>query len=163
MLTYPHVMHKHVINTQRISTCVRCHICTNSNTAIPTYMYHLTVPASVGDKKEWKTGSPKIKIVGFYDCLTAILHRQHGQNMAYSETCWERPLPWETTCLGRPHICGRKTYISIQVNLSPETTCLDRPHFCGQWGGLSRQVLLYKAVPLREMSMMTGWKWPWTE
>ncbi len=31
----------------------------------------------------------------------------------YSETCLERPLPWETTCLDRPHIFGRRTYISI--------------------------------------------------
>ncbi len=61
----------------------------------------------------------------------------------YSRTYLERPLPWETTCLDRPHIFDRKTYISIQLNLSPEITCLDRPHFCGQWGGLSRQVLLY--------------------
>ncbi len=30
------------------------------------------------------------------------------------------------------------------LNLPPETACLDRPHFCGQWGGLSRQVLLYR-------------------
>ena len=52
-------------------------------------------------------------------------------------------LSWETTCLDRTHIFGRRTYISIQLNLSPETTCLDTPHFCGQWGGLSRQVLLY--------------------
>ncbi len=52
-------------------------------------------------------------------------------------------MPSETACLDRQHICGRKTYISIQLNLSPWTTCFDRPHFCAQWGGLSRQVLLY--------------------
>ncbi len=52
-------------------------------------------------------------------------------------------LSWETNCLDKPHIFGRRTYISIQLNLSPETTCLDRPHFCVQWDGLSRQVLLY--------------------
>ncbi len=61
----------------------------------------------------------------------------------YSEACLKRPLPLEITCLDRPHIFVRRTYISISLNLSPETTCLDRPHFCGQWGGLSRQVLLY--------------------
>ena len=61
----------------------------------------------------------------------------------YSETCLERPLPWETTWLQRPHIFGRRANISVQLNLSPEITCLERPHFCGQRGGLSRQVLLY--------------------
>ena len=60
-----------------------------------------------------------------------------------SENCLERPLPWETTCLDRPHIFGRRTCISIYLNLSLETTCLDRPHFCGQWGSLSRQILQY--------------------
>ncbi len=38
-------------------------------------------------------------------------------------------------CLDRPRIFGRRTYISISLNLSPETTCLDRPNFCGQWRG----------------------------
>ncbi len=31
----------------------------------------------------------------------------------YSETCLERPLPWETTCLDRQCIFGRRTHISI--------------------------------------------------
>ncbi len=62
----------------------------------------------------------------------------------HSQTCQE------TTCLVRPCIFGR-TYISIQVNLSPETTCLERPHFCGQWGGLSRQVLLYTYIPAESL------------
>ncbi len=51
-----------------------------------------------------------------------ILKFEHVQfHTVYSATCLERPLPWETTCLYRPH-------------------------FCGQWGGLSRQVLLYCKV-----------------
>ena len=61
----------------------------------------------------------------------------------YSETCLERPLPLETTCLKRPHISGRKFYISIQLNLWPKTTCLERKHFYVGRGGLSRQALLY--------------------
>ncbi len=39
------------------------------------------------------------------------------------------------------------------MNLSPKTTCLERPYFYGQWGGLSRQVLLY-----REMQVLTARK-----
>ncbi len=79
--------------------------------------------------------------------LFLLAHRhmwliQRNLLLTYSE----RPLLWETTCLDRPQICGRKTYISIQLNLSLKTTCLDRPHFSGQWGGLSRQVLLYCTV-----------------
>ncbi len=60
----------------------------------------------------------------------------------YSETCLERPLPWETTCLEGPPVWGRKSHIPVYMNLSPKTTCLERPYFCGQWGGLSRQILL---------------------
>ena len=44
----------------------------------------------------------------------------------------------ETTCLYRPHMFGRRTYISIELNLPP-----DRPYFYGEWGGLSRQIRLY--------------------
>ena len=33
--------------------------------------------------------------------------------MLYSETCLKRPMPWETTCLNRPCIFVRRTYISI--------------------------------------------------
>ncbi len=55
---------------------------------------------------------------------------------AYSETYLERPLPRESTSLDRPCIFDRRTYISIQLNLSPDSI------FCC----LSRQVLLY--IPL---------------
>ncbi len=58
----------------------------------------------------------------------------------YSITCLDRRLPRETTGLEGPPAFGRKTYISVEMNLSPKTTCLERPHFCGQSGGLSRQV-----------------------
>ncbi len=35
------------------------------------------------------------------------------KNMVYSETCLERPLPGETTCLDRPRIFSRRTDILI--------------------------------------------------
>ncbi len=52
----------------------------------------------------------------------------------------------ESTCLDRPHIFGRRTYISLLLNLSPETAYPDRQHYCGQWCGLSRQGLLHSVV-----------------
>ncbi len=51
----------------------------------------------------------------------------------YSETCVERPLPWEITCLEGPLLWGRKSHISMQMNLSPKTICLENPQFYGQW------------------------------
>ncbi len=51
--------------------------------------------------------------------------------------CHERPP------VLKDHNPGRRSYISMQLNLSPKSTCLERPYFYGQWGGLSRQVLMY--------------------
>ncbi len=48
------------------------------------------------------------------------------EHSSYSETCLERPLSWETTCLEWPHIPGGRFPTTVQVNLSPKTTCLDR-------------------------------------
>ena len=62
-----------------------------------------------------------------------------GKRKWYSEICLERPLLWETTCLKRPHIRGRRSYISIQLNLSPKTTCFERPYCYGKWRGLLQQ------------------------
>ncbi len=36
----------------------------------------------------------------------------------YSETCLERPLPWQTTCLEGPHIPGRSSHMSMYLNLA---------------------------------------------
>ncbi len=36
----------------------------------------------------------------------------------YSDTCLERALPWETKCLERPNIPGRRSHISMLLNLS---------------------------------------------
>ncbi len=55
---------------------------------------------------------------------------------------------YETTCLERSDIPGRRSYISIELNLSPKTTCLERPHIYGLWTGLSRRVLLYTCTHL---------------
>ncbi len=53
----------------------------------------------------------------------------------YSETCFERPLPWEITCLEGLHFPGRRSYISMQLNLSPpKTTWLERPYFLWPMG-----------------------------
>ncbi len=50
----------------------------------------------------------------------------------YSESHLERPLPWQTTCLGGTHIPSRRSNISIY-----NWTCHQRP------GGLSWWALLY--------------------
>ena len=51
----------------------------------------------------------------------------------YSETCLERPLLWETTCIEGPHIPGRRSHISVWWNLSPKTTFLEKPYFLANW------------------------------
>ena len=51
----------------------------------------------------------------------------------YNETCLERPLPWETTCLEGPQSPVRRSHISLQLNLSPKITCFERPYLYGQW------------------------------
>ncbi len=38
-------------------------------------------------------------------------------HVLYSETCLERPLPWKTICLKGPHILGRRSHISMLLNL----------------------------------------------
>ncbi len=38
----------------------------------------------------------------------------------YSDTCLDRPLPWEATCLERPHIPSRRSYISVQLQVSTD-------------------------------------------
>ena len=55
----------------------------------------------------------------------------------YSETCLERPLLTETTCLERPHILGRRSYTYISV-IGPVTKTVLRDHFfMASGGGLS--------------------------
>ncbi len=83
---------------------------------------------------------------GWVTMVTAVKSMYMYRYVYYSETCLERPLSWGTTCLQRPHSSGRRSYISVKLNLPPKTTCLERPHFYGLSAGLSRQVVLYTHV-----------------
>ncbi len=58
----------------------------------------------------------------------------------------ERPFSWMTTCRERPDILGRRSYISMWINLSPKTTWVERPNFYMQWGSLSTQVVVYTCI-----------------
>ncbi len=49
-----------------------------------------------------------IKLGIVYSLTVKCPHLCHD-NMRYSKICQERTLPWETTCLERPHIPDRKT------------------------------------------------------
>ncbi len=46
---------------------------------------------------------------------------------------------YESTCLERSDIPGKRSYILIKLDLSPMTTCLEIPHLYGLWGSLSRR------------------------
>ncbi len=59
-----------------------------------------------------------------------------------TETCLERPLGLEITCLERPCSSDRKSYISIKL----KTTCLEhveRSYFYGPWDGAVLQERFY--------------------
>ncbi len=61
----------------------------------------LDVEPQVGRGRHW--GRHQREIVNLFIA-------GHG---LYSETSLERPLPWKTTCLERPDVPGRNSYISV--------------------------------------------------
>ncbi len=56
----------------------------------------------------------------------AVYHVEVGWRQ-YCETCLDRPLSQETTCLKGPLIRSRRFYILFHLNLSWKTTGLERP------------------------------------
>ncbi len=84
----------------------------------------------------------------FWLASPPTLEPQWEGDCNYSETCLERPLrAMRPPIFKGPHIPGRSSQISMQLNLSPKTPVLRDHIFYGQWGGLSRQVPLYSDWP----------------